>query len=80
MLPLRQIAGGLWTFLGFMIVAALVLNMRYKPVGDGARYLDTWTGKIHAAVAEDAPAAGDRAANQRAEEVEVIEGIVERSR
>ncbi|NIR43598.1 MAG: hypothetical protein GWN99_19380 [Gemmatimonadetes bacterium] len=72
MLPLRQVAGGLWTVLGFMLVAALVLNMRYKPMGDGASYLDTWTGETHAVAEAEAPSA-------RAE-VERVEGIVERAR
>lgn len=48
MLPFRQVATVVWAFLGFMVAAALVLNLRYKPIGEGdARYLDTWTGKIH---------------------------------
>lgn len=51
MVSLRQIAGVLWTFLGFMLVAGLVLDMRYKPVGEGTGYLDTWTGRVHENVA-----------------------------
>jgi hypothetical protein len=53
MLTFRQIASVLWTFLGFMVAAALVLNMRYKPLDEGnAMFLDTWTGKVHSKVVE----------------------------
>lgn len=52
MLSFRQISSVVWTFLGFMLVASLVLNLRYKSLDDGdALYLDTWTGKIQSAVA-----------------------------
>jgi len=52
MLSLRQLASVVWTFLGFMIVASLVLNLRYKSLDDGdALFLDTWTGKVHSGVA-----------------------------
>ena len=50
MLSLRQLTSVAWTFLGFMVAASLVLNLRYKPLDDGASlYLDTWTGKTHSA-------------------------------
>jgi hypothetical protein len=52
MLSFRQISSVVWTFLGFMLVASLVLNLRYKGLDDGdALYLDTWTGKIQSAIA-----------------------------
>ncbi|KPK64908.1 MAG: hypothetical protein AMS21_06190 [Gemmatimonas sp. SG8_38_2] len=52
MLSLRQLASVVWTFLGFMVVASLVLNLRYKSLDDGdVLYLDTWTGKVHSGVA-----------------------------
>lgn len=48
MLSFRQVGTVVWTFLAFMLAASLVLNLRYKPLGeDGARYMDTWTGTIH---------------------------------
>jgi hypothetical protein len=61
MLTFRQIASVVWTFLGFMVAAAVVLNMRYKPLDEGSLvFLDTWTGKIHREVAETpAPMAKD---------------------
>ncbi|MGD8699226.1 MAG: hypothetical protein PVJ43_08045 [Gemmatimonadales bacterium] len=53
MLTFRQVASAVWTFLGFMLAAGVVLNMRYKPLDEGsAVFLDTWTGKIHREVAE----------------------------
>jgi hypothetical protein len=53
MLSFRQVATVVWAFLAFMVAASLVLNLRYKPIGEGeARYLDTWTGRIHAAEAD----------------------------
>ena len=57
MLSLRQLTSVAWTFLGFMVAASLVLNLRYKPLDDGASlYVDTWTGKTHS-VAVTAPVA-----------------------
>jgi hypothetical protein len=53
MLTFRQVASVVWTFLGFMVAAAVVLNMRYKPLDEeSAVFLDTWTGKVHREVAE----------------------------
>lgn len=46
MLSLKRFQGVAWTFLGFMLVAALVLDMRYKALDDGSGYLDTWTGAV----------------------------------
>lgn len=59
MLSFRQVGTVVWTFLVFMVAASLVLNLRYKSIGEGeARYLDTWTGRIHAVEATvGAPAA-----------------------
>ena len=59
MLSFRQVGTVVWTFLVFMVAASLVLNLRYKTIGEGeARYLDTWTGRIHAVEANvDAPLA-----------------------
>ncbi len=48
MISLRDLASVVWTLLAFMVTAALVLNLRYKTVGEG-RYFDTWTGQISAA-------------------------------
>ena len=61
MLTFRQVASVVWTFLGFMVAAAVVLNMRYKPLDErNALFLDTWTGKVHREVAEaPAPKAND---------------------
>jgi len=61
MLTFRQVASVVWTFLGFMVAAAVVLNMRYKPLDEGnALFLDTWTGKVHQEVVETpAPKATD---------------------
>jgi len=57
MLSLRQLTSVAWTFLGFMVVASLVLNLRYKELDDGAAlYLDTWTGKTHSAALAVPPA------------------------
>ncbi len=56
MLSLRQLTSVVWTFLGFMVVASLVLNLRYKTLDDGAAfYVDTWTGKTHSAAVAEAP-------------------------
>ena len=69
MLSLRQLTSVLWTFLGFMVAASLVLNLRYKALDDGAAlYVDTWTGKAHSAavVAPPAPAVVAEAAPNQA--------------
>ncbi len=62
MLSFRQVGTVVWTFLAFMVAASLVLNLRYKPIGEGeASYLDTWTGTIHAVEAtRSAPLARTR--------------------
>jgi len=53
MLSFRQVGTVVWAFLAFMVAASLVLNLRYKSIGEGeARYLDTWTGKIHGVEAD----------------------------
>jgi hypothetical protein len=53
MLSLRPITSVVWAFLGFMVTASLVLNMRYKTLSESdALYLDTWTGRIHSSVVE----------------------------
>ena len=46
MLSFRPFQGIVWTLMGFMLVAALVLDMRYRALDDGTGYLDTWTGEI----------------------------------
>lgn len=46
MLSMRRLQSVAWTLLGFMLVAALVLDMRYKALEDGTGYLDTWTGAV----------------------------------
>lgn len=56
MLSLRQVASVVWTFLAFMVAAALVLNLRYKTVGEG-EYFDTWTGQIRPTERVKAPEA-----------------------
>lgn len=62
MLTLRQISSVVWTFMGFMLAAAVVLNMRYKPL-DETMLLDTWTGRVQRLAAESpAPAAKERVA------------------
>lgn len=62
MLSFRQVGTVVWTFLAFMVAASLVLNLRYKPIGEGETgYLDTWTGTIHAVEAsQSAPLAQAR--------------------
>lgn len=51
MLWYRQVATVVWAFLGFMVVAALVLHLRYKPLSGHEVYLDTWTGKLRSVAA-----------------------------
>ena len=68
-------------FVVFMVGAALVLNLRYKPIGEGeARYLDTWTGKIHAVEAKaSAPLAEVEArASDRSIEIVMLERLYRR--
>ena len=82
MLPFRQTATVVWTFLAFMVAASLVLNLRYKPVGEGeARYLDTWTGEIHAVEANvGTPLAEARPqAPERSVEIVMLEGLYRRA-
>ncbi len=57
MLSLRHFASIAWAFLGFMVAAALVFNLRYKPVGEDA-YLDTWTGQISSTYRAEGAAPG----------------------
>jgi hypothetical protein len=52
MLSFGQVARLAWTVVGFMLTAALVLNLRYKPVAGGSAYLDTWTGNIQSLTAQ----------------------------
>lgn len=62
MFTFRQISSIVWTFMGFMLAAAVVLNMRYKPL-DETSLLDTWTGRIQRVAAESpVPAAKERVA------------------
>ena len=81
----RQISSVLWTFLGFMVAAAVVLNMRYKPLDEGsAVFLDTWTGKVHREVAEMPAAKAEEAqvtileSRGRGVDVLLLEELVER--
>jgi len=82
MLSYRQVATVVWTFLGFMVTAALVLNLRYKPVSGHDVYLDTWTGELHSVVAvEHSPSAeasglSSRVGSRGAVEIAVLEGTV----
>ncbi len=73
MLWFRQIGGALWSLLGFMIVAAVVLNLRYKPMNEGELLLDTWTGQVQSL--EAVPAA-ETVAGKVAAEIAVLEAIV----
>ena len=60
MLTFRQITSVVWTFLGFMVAAAVVLNMRYRPLDETkTMLLDTWTGRIQH-VAIEQPRAEER--------------------
>lgn len=53
MLTFRHIASAVWTVVGFMMAASLILHMRYKPMSDEQPiYLDTWTGRVHSSAAE----------------------------
>lgn len=64
MLTFRQISSVVWTFMGFMLAASVVLNMRYKPLNEtNTLLLDTWTGRVERVAAEDAaPTATERVA------------------
>lgn len=64
MLTFRQISSVAWTFMGFMLAAAVVLNMRYKPLNEtNTLLLDTWTGRVERVTAENAaPTATERIA------------------
>ena len=64
MLTFRQISSIVWTFMGFMLAAAVVLSMRYKPLNETHTVLlDTWTGRIQQVTAENpAPRAEERIA------------------
>ncbi len=46
MLSIRQMPSLIWAVTVFMFAAALVLDFRYKTLGDGAAYVDTWTGQL----------------------------------
>ncbi len=78
MLSFRQVGTVIWTFLAFMVAASLVLNLRYKPIGEGeTRYLDTWTGTIHAVEAsQTTPLVQARPqAPDRSIEITMLEGL-----
>jgi hypothetical protein len=78
MVSFRQVGTVVWAFLAFMVAASLVLNLRYKPIGEGgARYLDTWTGTIHAVEAsQNAPLAqAGTQALDRAIEITMLERL-----
>lgn len=64
MFTFRQVGSVLWTFVGFMVAAAVVLNMRYKTLDEAdTLFLDTWTGKVQRVVVETpAPQAKERIA------------------
>lgn len=82
MLSFRQIGGAFWTLLGFMIAAALVLNLRYKPLNEGQLLLDTWTGELRSvatAPLTEGVAARARAHVEDAVEIAVLKGIAESS-
>lgn len=51
MLSLRQVLAGVGLYAGLLVTAALVLNLRYKPMAGDTAYLDTWTGKIRTSAA-----------------------------
>lgn len=81
MIPYQQFVTAVWTLLGFMLVAALVLHLRYKPVGDGgALYLDTWTGRIETVAVQESDAYADAPGWALPPEVDlrILEGRVER--
>ncbi len=79
MLTIRQLSAVVWTFLGFMMAAALVLNLRYKPMADDAVFLDTWTGRLRSVSAEQVPEARTVAASAVARRSDAVEiRIVER--
>lgn len=74
MLTFRQIASVVWTFLGFMVAAAVVLNMRYRPLDESnTMLLDTWTGRIQH-VAVEQPRAEERVviAESRRNRVDIL--------
>ena len=78
MLSLRQAGGALWTFISFMLVAAVVMNLRYKPLDGDALLLDTWTGNIRAvATAPAAEIAEESEELDVAVEIAVLGGIVQ---
>jgi hypothetical protein len=81
MLSLRQVGTVVWTFLAFMVAASLVLNLRYKRIGEGeARYLDTWTGRIHAVETSvnAPPAKAGLQASEGSIEIAILEGLYRR--
>lgn len=49
MLSFRQAGTAVWLYAGCVVAAALAMNLRYKPIADGAAYVDTWTGKSYQA-------------------------------
>ncbi len=51
MLSLREVLAGVGLYVGLLVTAAFVLNLRYKPMAGDYAYLDTWTGKIRPAAA-----------------------------
>jgi hypothetical protein len=74
MLTFRQIASVVWTFLGFMVAAAVVPNMRYRPLDEtNTLLLDTWTGRIQH-VAAERPRAEERVviAESRRNRVDIL--------
>lgn len=85
MLTFRQLSAVVWTFLGFMMAAALVLNLRYKPMAGDALLLDTWTGRLHSVSAEQVPEARTVdafavARRRDAIEIRIVERLVETGR
>ena len=51
MLSLREVLAGVGLYVGLLVTAAFVLNLRYKPMAGDYAYLDTWTGKIRPSAA-----------------------------
>jgi hypothetical protein len=82
MLSFRQIGGAAWTLLGFMVAAAVVLSLRYRPLDEGRLLLDTWTGELRpVAVAplDEATAARADPGVEDAVEIAVLQKIAESS-
>jgi hypothetical protein len=86
MLSIRQMASLIWAVTAFMFAAALVLNVRFKSLGEGSVYVDTWTGQLRSLSEEFVVARADDcsdrivAIDRRREQLNELRVRVERIR